>query len=74
MKFVGLPKKQRGGAEDGCGEDETDWREVVGEGNEFDDQPSVDDAQKDRPCYIRVKNYGIEGMFHWGIRLGRWRR
>lgn len=44
MKFVGLPEKQSGGVEDGGGEDETDWREVMGEGNEFDDQPSVDDA------------------------------
>ena len=44
MKFVRLPEKQRGSAEDGCGEDETDWGEVMGEGNEFDDQPRMDDS------------------------------
>ena len=71
MEFVGLPEKQGGGAENRCREDETDWREVVGEGNKFDDQPGVDDAQEDRPCYIRVKNHRIESVLHWRIRLGR---
>ena len=37
MQFVGLPEKQRGGAEDRCGEDKTDLGEVVSKGNEFDD-------------------------------------
>ena len=44
MKFVGLPEKQRRGGEDGGREDETNWRKVMGERNEFYDQPSVNDA------------------------------
>jgi len=73
MEFVGLPEKQGGRVEDGSGENETDRGEVMSERNEFNDQPSVDDAQEDRSCHIRVKNQRIESVFYWWIRLG-WRR
>ena len=52
MKFIGLPEKQCGGVENRRGEDETDWGEVVGQGNQLDDQSSVENSQKDRACYI----------------------
>ena len=70
MEFVGLPEKQRGRAEDGGGEDETNLREIIGERNEFDDQPSMDDAQEDRPCHIRVENHRVKGVFYRRVRLG----
>ena len=42
----------------------------MSERNEFDDQPSMYDAQEDCPCGIGVENDRVESVFHRRVSRG----